>query len=77
MARGRPQTTLRVGRQTGRQTEREGEEKRREGGRREGRRGGLMFLGDESPDQRTDSGTGAKKEGPLLPNTAKTGMIVR
>lgn len=36
-----------------------------------------MFFGDESPDQRRDSGTGAKKEGPLLPNTAKTGTIVR
>lgn len=38
-------------------------------------REGLIFLGDESPDQRTDSGTGEEKEGPLLPNTVKTDTI--
>lgn len=36
-----------------------------------------MFFGDESPDQRSDGGMGAKRNGPLLPNTTKTGRTSR
>lgn len=35
----------------------------------------MIFLGDESTDLRSDIGIGEEKEGPLLPNTVKTGTI--
>lgn len=64
-----------MGRQTGgRWTEREGEKERRKHERGEG----LMLLSDERSDQTSDSGIGAKKEGPLWSNTTtKTGTIGR